>query len=241
MSWEAEARALRAELAELRAHVAAVESARVIPPVLPLIGRMKAVTTTAGGDRSYTVAVQKIDPTGTVQKVDDDFDLLHVRALDKDGMPQSWGHDVLVLDFGHFKAIAPTPNRLVYVEDVGSGAALSGREAKWVDIGTGGPAAPSFADALPVLFTQPATNYVASTFPTKTGNVYPAIHVRPLPGESISGVDANDGFFVVQLMAPGDVAATITRTLTVDDGDTIELEVDRDGQGNVLDVRLTKS
>jgi hypothetical protein len=241
MSWEAEARALRAELAELRAHIASVESARVIPPVLPIIGRIKAETTTSGGDRSYTVVAQRIDPAGAVQKVDDDFDLLHVRALDKDGMPQSRGHDVLVLDFGHFKAIAPCPNRLVYVEDVGSGAALSGREAKWLDIDTGGPSAPAFADALPVLFTMASSKYIASTFPTKTGNVYPAIHVRPLPGASISGVDDDDGFFVVQLMAPGSLADTISKTLLVNDGDTIELELDRDGQGNLLDARLTKS
>jgi len=82
---------------------------------------------------------------------------------------------------------------------------------------------PAGSVQLSIKTVDPVQFYAKSLPPFKTGRVYPAIR--------ISGPDP---YYLCWLPARGDVAETITRT-----AGGITLAIDVDGQGNIIDARLT--
>lgn len=244
---------LRQRVDALELQASPLEQQHFYPPARLVVARLQKTIEGAGGfDRTWTAIQQDHTFPGGAGKVQNDsFPFLSVLPIDRDSIPQSYSHDVVLMEFGDKRILLPTPQKIMPIVDDGSGAPF-GRKGHFADISivAGAPFVDTFRDSLPLLNVNPKGAFIASEYPYALGNVYPGFHVWPYldsgGGSTISGVDPDKGFFMVFTMPPGDIADTIvlSDSATIPSGGgtvTVDLEVDRDGQGNVLDVRLVVS
>lgn len=265
---QAQIDSMRGEIDRMREEQVAMEQQHIYPPPRIYVARLqKALAGAGGSDRIYNAVEQ--DPVapsaGKIQR-DTGFTVLKMHATDRDPIPQSYATDVAVLQFGLQRVMLPVPNKLIPVIDVGP--TVSGpweRDGRFADITDDGSPSP-FRATLPIMNANKIDQYFGTPkkYPYKTDNVYVGIHVWPFldsAGDSvITGVDKDDGFFIVWTPPPGELAETLTLAPgnevdsasdsdTVSDGGTVDVEVsieidwpeyelDRDGQGNLLDARV---
>jgi len=274
MSGTPEAGRLQAELERVRGQVEGLidegrsfEQQHVYPTPRIYVSRLQAVYSGGGFDELFT-GVDRIGLTtpapGSIME-DSGFLTPGLTTADKTALPQRrYAQDVAVMVFNDHRIIVPTPNQLIPVIDSGAGGPWE-RLALFADITDDG--APSgIRTALPCMNANKPAQFFplggSGKYPYKTDNVYVAIHVWPfldsVGASTITGVDPDDGFFIIWTPPPGETAETIEAapsgavvdddSETVSDGDTVEvtvsvtpptIEIDRDGQGNVIDLRMS--
>lgn len=263
---QAEVETLRERVDVLRASGHSMEQSHMVPAARMYISRLQkayAQSPGMGFDRLWTgidqIPLIAADPGKIGQ--DSGFKTPGMGHADRSAIPQSYAQDVLVMVFDNQRIIVPTPNQLIPVIDVGEGGPWD-RIAQFADItGDGSPS--GFRTALPCMNANKRAQFFPAAlgqYPYKLDNVYVAIHVWPFldatGASTIAGVDPKKGFFIIWTPPPGDVAETLVvdpapstdfDSDTVSDGDEVTvfvsvefptLELDRDGQGNVLDVRV---
>lgn len=237
---EAKLAALERKVAELERRLAPVENQRVAAQSAPVLG---CIVDGFGDPRTYQIAQQKVS--------DDDPDRVNVHTpinlgtvymMDRDGRPQNYSQDALILELEHFRVLCPQPGRIVPVLDRGGGAAWPDRLGRWADVNTDGvPTAPDVEDEIPMLPAQNAAQYHESAVPWRFGNIYPGFRCFPLPDHPITGVDPDKGFWIVFLDSFGDEAKVITEAVVLASGETLTAELKLDGAGRVRSFTFVKT
>lgn len=227
---------LSEQLQAIDRRLAPIENARIQPMQKMIIGRISG-DSTSSGTRTLTVAEQKVASGAGTISADTGFSYDLVRNHDRDGRPQPYAQDCVIIEMGHFRTILPQPNRLIMVRDEGGGTGIGERMGKEVDIGSeGGSSAPAFQGSLPLVPAVDPDLYHDSEFPWASGAIYPAMLL-----ETLASGGAIDGQFyaVFPPHPPGDTTHTFSDSGVVYSGSTVTVELDTDPAGRVKDLRIS--
>ncbi|GAG40512.1 unnamed protein product [marine sediment metagenome] len=173
----------------------------------------------SGSSRVYNITERDVD----AQRADKYIEVWPMG--DDPGPPAGQQPVVFYVDNAGKRYILPFPQRLIAIRDEGAS------EGKHVEIDeTGTVTVPTGSEKLDYIVAERASFFHNSTNTTKTGRIY--------PGMKLVSNDGLTKYYLIFVEAHGDLADTFTDTLDISEVSSIAVDLDVDGQGNLLGVDL---